>query len=386
MPDTNVAVTIPQPNQLYEGTSPYAPFEVRFIQLYRYSSAAAARSATSVAPGTLATTFTLKTIDQPVTEDAGPWRYAWYDSSQDSNTHYRWRVADATLALVSDLSYIWQADGRDSLSLKNIMLEVGSAMGGEGGRHVATAGDVNGLTAKVFQSTLLDAYSHKGQWVWNEANGEEVRVGTIIPASGAATFDRPVVTPFTNGTIFQLHALLQPSELINIINRVRGEMFVLTWVHIGLNGEDTYAAPEGVYSEDDIVAADVGQGYTNSSRVDYRPVHVNVEFDGFRAWLRPRLGSLNYSTLRVRVRRSIRDMEGDLVGPTDTTQALMNFLRPAVAWEAYRWLSEGDPDDEGFFQLTGMKRLDVTAAATRYQPHVVRAVAPRELYGPGMVR
>jgi hypothetical protein len=386
MPDTNVAVTIPQPNQLIEGTSPYAPFEARFIQLYRYSSAAAARSATSVAPGTLATTFTLKTIDQPVTETDGPWRYAWYDSSQDSNTHYRYRLADATLALVSDLSYIWQADGRDSISLKNILLEVGSAMGGEGSRNVATAGDANSVTAKAFQSTLLDVYSFRGQWLWNEANGEEVRVGTIAPATGVATFDRPIVTPFTNGTVFQLHALLPPSELINIVNRVRGEMFVLTWTHIGMTGEELYPAPEGVYSEDDIVSADVAYGYSNVPRVDYVPVHVGVEFDGFRAWLRPRLGHNNYASLRVRVRRSIRDIEGDLTLPTDTTQALMNFLRPAVAWEAYRWLSEGDPDDEGFFQLTGMKRLDVTAAATRYQPHVVRAVAPRELYGPGMVR
>jgi hypothetical protein len=68
-----------------------------------------------------------------------------------------------------------------------------------------------------------------------------------------------------------------------------------------------------------------------------------------------------------------------------TTSAPLFWLVRAAAWEAYRWLSEEDPDFPPFTKLTGMSEAEAQVASGRFAPEPVRRIRRRGGILPGPV-
>jgi len=105
MPASNVSISVRAPDALIAGTSAEALFAVYSAKLYRYTSESTARLDTTGSGGTLVTTFVLIAESEARTEEAGPYRFATYDSSQLSSSWYRFlysNLAGSSLSLLSD--------------------------------------------------------------------------------------------------------------------------------------------------------------------------------------------------------------------------------------------------------------------------------------------
>jgi hypothetical protein len=378
----NVFFSVQDPDRLRAGQDPLAPFQVAKAQLYRYVSEAAARANSGA---TLVTTFDIvaSTTEPADPNIQGPFRYGTYDSGQQATSWYRYRFADDVLANFSALSEPWPAEAR-GWALRDLLFEVGDAMGGTIRKGVAATNTTANLIdcAALFKSTKRDARFFEGWWALCSEDaggagaapeGEERLIESVSVTTGIATVDRDFSVPVTAGDTVLLSALLSPLEMVRIINRVREQLRFLVTVDIALDAkEDRYPMPYGVWSESDIIDGVGIIQYANSNReaefeIDYRPV-----FDGFRGYLEITEFPAHSPLARFRVLRSYRDLEGELTLMSDTTQAPIEWLRPAVALAIAEHLLDGDPSDSDYQAWRSRFEAETKVASGRYAPDFVR--------------
>lgn len=378
----NVTFTVTDPDELRAGTSPMAPFAVRKIELYRYASEANARADSSA---TLVETFDL-VASTTASEDpdvAGPWRYGFADEDQGAASWYRYRFGDDDLLTFSQLSEPWPARRRPGWALRDILFEVGNLVGGTMLKRTA-ASNSNANELKLtdpFVSTKRDARFFEGWWaICTEdaggssaaPEGEEALIDSVNTSTGVATLERSLGAAITTSDTVLLSALIQPTELIRIINRCREEMQFVATIDIALDPEvDRYPAPWGVRSESDVLDAVGVIQYANSTREDEFEIDYKVAFDGFDAWLELRGASHLTRLVRLRVLRNYRDAEGNLSAMGDTTRAPIEWLRPVVAHAMVEWLAEGDGDPE-IQRLLGELAPKARVATGKFAPEVQR--------------
>lgn len=402
MAASNLFVTVRDPDALIAGDDPLATFAVAYIQVYRYTSEANARADSG---GTLIDagsgyTWALVASTSAVTEEAGPYRFGYYDSSQTASSWYRYRFANSGLTSFSQLSEPWEADARPSWALRDILWEVGRLFGNLVKRGTAATNADAGLIdcAALLKSTLLDANLYDG-WhilVSEDAGGagaapegETGRIASVDTATGIATLDADLTAAVTNGDVFLMSAYLDWTEFLGVLNRTRENMQILATVDIALyQTVDRYPLPWGVKHETDVINGYGVLQYANSDVEDEFSLDYRVEFDGTRGWLYiPQPQGTNLA--RMRLLRSYRDLEGDLSAMSDTTQAPIEWLRPVVAYEIARYLVESDPEEPIFQSLASSLEGDAARASGHYAPEVVRkarqGAGRRFLPGPAMV-
>lgn len=389
----NILVTVPDPDRLIAGESPYAPFVVTTVQLYRWTTEALARAG-NAASGTLVTSWALIASTQPITDTAGPYRFAYYDGSQGIGSWYRYRFMGGGGINLSAFSEPWQADNRDQTVLRDLLFEVGDLMGQSAIKGTATAGAAGTVTCPtLFQSTLRDQRLYEGWWlmVTQDAGlagavpeGEEALIASVDRSTGVATLERSLSSAIGAGDIVTLFSYLQPSEMVRCINRALSEMKVLSTIDIALTGtEYRYPAPAGVTARTQVIGAKGVQQFSNSNREDEFPIRVDLEFDGIRGWL---VFDPDPSTnlARVQYTRSYRDLEGQLAIMSDTTSAPYDWVVPAAAFKCAQLLVNEDPEEPAFAKLYDeMSQLAATASGT-YAPEFNREMkrANRLLPGP----
>jgi hypothetical protein len=361
----NVTVTVTDPDLLIAGNSPFAPFVAAKIQLYRYTSEALARAATSGTPGgTLATTFTLvaSTVAAADPNISGPYRFGYYDASQTASSWYRYMFATAGLTAFSQLSESWQSDDRDQWALRDILFEVGQLMGGSVIKGTASAGAAGSITCtKLFKSTKRDARFYEGWTVMITQDaggasaapeGEEAVIDSIAVATGVATLDLDLSAAVAASDVFIASAYLEPSEMIRIINRAREQMKVVAVVDIAIDtAENRYPAPYGVRSETDVVKAVGIYQYPNSNREDEFEIDYRVVFDGIRSWIELSEYPDRSAVARLTVLRSYRDLEGNLSAMGDTTSCPVEWWRPAFAFAIADYLVKTDENEPEYQRL-----------------------------------
>ena len=135
----NVRVPVADLDALIAGDSPFADFDAVYVQLYKWTSEALARTGTAGA-GTLVTTWTLIASTQQATENAGPYSFAYDDTSQATGEWYRYRFANSGLSQFSDFSEPWPARRPAGTELREILFQVGAILGEAIERGTATAG------------------------------------------------------------------------------------------------------------------------------------------------------------------------------------------------------------------------------------------------------
>lgn len=384
MAEVNVLVTVPDPDRLIAGTDPVAPFTVAKIQLYRYASEANARDNAS---GTLAKTWDIvaSTTARADPDIAGPWRYGYYDSSQIATSWYRYRFADSGLTNFSELSDPWQAEPAQ-WALRDILFEVGDYMGGMAVKGTAATNADAGLIdcASLFKSTKRDARFYEGWWglCSYDAGGasaapelEEAIIDSVDTATGIATLDRDLTAAITASDTVLLLAMVSPSEMIRIINRVRSEMRVLVTTDIALTqGENQHPTPYGVWSETDVISGVgiVQWGGTAANRENEFEIDYRVGFDGFRGYIEVDAPVGLSPVARFRVLRSYRDIEGELTTMGDYTQAPIDWMRPAFAMGIVDHLLGEDPTSPELNAMRGKYEEDLRQATARYAPKFER--------------
>lgn len=384
MSAANVFVTVTDPDLLMEGSHPLAAFEAAKIQLYRYSSEANARADSS---GTLVTTFSLVASSTAASDPdiAGPYRYGVYDSSQAAGSWYRYRFADTGLANFSALSEPWESDGRPSWALRDIIFEIGQELGGSIVKGTATAGAVNTVTcASLFKSTRADARFYEG-WdliVSEDAGGaaaapegESARIDAVNTSTGVATLERDLSAAVASGDVVMASSLIDFAELIRVINRAREKMRFEAIVDIALaSAEDRYPLPYGVRSDDDVLDAVGVFQFANSNRENEYPVDYRVVFDGTRGWIEFSDFPETTPVVRLVVIRNYRDLEGELADMGDTTQAPIEWMRPAFAYAVAEHLVASDPEEPEYQRLRTMFEADARWAAAAFGPKTQRRV------------
>ena len=402
MAEANVSLTVVDPDKLMSATtSPYG-FAAASIKLYRYTTEALARAATSASPGgTLATTFTLvASTTTPADPDiAGPYRFGYYDSSQGAGSWYRYFIQDSGGSNLSPMSDPWEADNRPTWKLRDILFEVGSAMGESVLKGVAASNSTAGLVDcdPLFKTTFQDARFHEGWWLLCSEDqagasaapeGEEGRIDSVAVSTGIATLERDLSAAVTTGDTILISAFTSFASMIRAINRARERMKMLVTHDIALTkNENKYPAPYGVRSESDIIDA-VGvmvDPATYSNRETEYEIPIRIEFDGFRGWIYVDADIPLSSILRVRMERSYRDVEGNLTLMADSTQAPIEWLRPAAAYAISEMLADDDPDNAAFGQMVGRWREEASRASGAYAPEIVRKIRRRSPTLPGPV-
>lgn len=386
--DSNVLVTVTDPDRLMAGTSPMAPFVVNFLRLYRYVSEAAARADTNGSGGTLVVKWTLVASSTTVASPniAGPFRWGTYDASQTADSWYRYLFADFGETVISLLSEPWQSDDRDSWALRDILFESGELLGGGAVKQgTATGGTTSTVTcATIFKSTLRDATFYDG-WtlmVTKKAatpgaapEGEEALIASVDTSAGVATLERPLSVAVANGDTFLISAFINPSEMVNIINRCREEMQLLQWVDVALSGdENRYPAPPSIKADTDIIRA-YGIRQQLSNREDEWELDVQVQSDGLRQWMTTNEDPSSVSpVIRLQVVRSWRDFEGKLSAMGDTTIQNIEWMRPCFAWAYASWLWEADENEAEFKAMVDQLTKKAAAASGRWAPQFVRPI------------
>lgn len=376
MPRSNVFVAVYDPDALLAGTSPYAPFVAERIQLYRYTSEAAARADSG---GVLVTTFTIIAGNEPVTAEAGPYRFGFYDSGATATTWYRQRYADAALANFSPLGNPWQTTNRNQTELRDLIFEIGTVMGDTVKRGTATGGTASTLNcAQVFKSTVRDARWYRGSFLFIEQTtdglapqGEEALIASVDTATGIVTLDNGLSATIDTGDIFQIHAYAPPSEIIRCINRVRERMFAIFNHDIALDKTSTagnkYPVPQGIRNKTDVYEVRARSTSVNTYWQAVEELNYIVEFDGFQGWIEF-LSLPDTNIVQVRYERSFRDYEGPMTALTDVTLAPIEWLRKAAAWEVYQWVDESESAADAFGRKVGMAADAVQMLSNRYAP------------------
>lgn len=400
MTAANVWVSVTDPDDLLAGTSPAAHFVASHVQLYRYTSEGNARLNSG---GTLVTSFALLAGSTALTDEAGPFRFGYYDSGQSDDSWYATRYRDSGSSNFSLFSYPFQAGGRRGTTLKDPIFEVGSVMGNEVKRGTVTAGAAATLTcAALFKSSLVDSRWFRGHYLYVEydAGGaaaapekDERLIASVDTSSGIATVDNDFSAIPASGDTFQVHALVPPSELIRCINRVRERMFLLVYAEIAVGRATTsgnrYPVPQGIRSKADVIDCQTvfQQASATSKWQSISDTWFDIEFDGLQGWL-----VLNYTPdtdiIRLRYEKSFRELEGEMSLMLDVTRAPIEWMRMAAAWEAYQWLDNSDMAPQMFGKLVGKSADDVKKLSGRYAPSYTRPLLSpaRERIGPRPVR
>lgn len=396
MTASNVFVTVPDPDRLIAGNHPNAPFVVSHIQLYRYTTEAIARADTDGSTGTLVTSFALIAASEAITDEDGPFRWGYYDSGALITSWYRYRFRDSGSTAYSQLSFPWLISQRPQTTLRELIFEAANSMGDSVKRGTATAGSTTTVTCTdVFKSTVVDARWHRGSYLWIEQTtdvlapqGEERIIDSVATGTGIATVDNAYsVTPGA-GDIFQVHTWAPPSEIIRCINRVRERMFVERHHKLALDrtstGGNRYPLPGGVRQKSDVldvrsVLINGTSGWQSVSQMSYE-----VEIDGNQSWL-IFFTMPDTNVIDVVYEESYRNLEGLLTLPADVTQAPIEWLRRATAWEVYKWIYEGEDNVASRFgSRMGMTAEEVQNLSNRYGPTVTRRLSTghREPIGP----
>lgn len=390
MAEANVVVSVLDPDKLMSATySPYG-FAATKLKLYRYTSEALARAATSASPGgTLVTTFALVASDTPPSDPdiAGPFRYGIYDSSMAAGSWYTYFFEDAAGSSRSPMSTPWEGDNQPSWALRDILVEVGSVMGDSILKGVcgtnATASDV--ICEPLFKSTVRDARMYEQWWLLCSYNadsegaapeGEEALIASVNTTTGTATLERALTAAVTANDLVLISAYLQPSSLIKAINRARERMKLVVTHDIPLEKtRNKYPAPFGVRTEADVL--DVRGVVVDKAGSDMEwefEMAYRIEFDGRQGWLYideyPGLSSV----ARVRMERSYRDIEGDMLTMASTTSAPIEWLRAVAAFAAAEALLEQDPEVPEFRDMVNRLREDADRATGANAPQIVRRV------------
>ncbi|MEY4760825.1 MAG: hypothetical protein RLZZ200_681 [Pseudomonadota bacterium] len=390
MTATNVWVTITNPDRLMAGESALADFEAAKIQLFRYATETAARADTGA---TLVTTWSLVASNEQLTDDAGPYRYGYYDDAQVSTSWYRYRFADDAVLQFGQLSDPWQAESAPAWALRDVLFEVGHKLGKSVEKVVAEANtDASCITAtNPFKSTLVDSNFWDMRWVIVSEDaggaaaapeGEELLIASVDTATGVVTLERDASAAITTGDVVLVSSYMRPTDIVRCINEAREEMQVTVTQDIALaNSENRYPAPRGVRSKSDIYdCVGVVAGGTGSNRETEFQLDFDIEFDGVRSWLVLTDYPGTTRVARVRYLLSYRDLEGDLSAMSDTTSAPIEWLRPAAAYKCAAALVDSDPDVVEFARLLGSLQGDAERASHRYAPDIMRRVKT----GPGL--
>lgn len=401
MPADNIWVAVDHPDRLRAGDDPLAAFAVRYIQVYRYSSESNARADSGATLLDAGSGYTWEVIAESNdrTEAAGPWRYGYYDSGQTDDSWYRYRFADASLVTFSPLSYPWQSDRRSEHTLRNLISEVGQVMreGVERGTIEAGSDADDAVVTSIFQSTLKDARWYKGAWLWVRSTtdggapeNEERLIASVNTGTGTATVDRSFSAALGAGDVVEVFTLLRPSEIVKAINRVRERMKLVQNSRIAVSmvsgAGNRIPAPQGVYRKADVISVEELYTFTDSDWEDRNPIRYDVEFDGIDGWIvfhqLP-----DTDTVVVRHEISWRDFEGELSDLDDSTEAPLQWLRKAAAWEAYRFIDASDEAPDNFARLAAMTAQEVYQLSAQFSPEVVRPLATgrRKLVGPAEV-
>ena len=389
MADANVVLTVTDPDRLLAGTSPYAPFTASKIQLYRYATEADARAHVS---STLVTTFTLVAASTAPEDPniAGPFRFGTYDSGQAISSWYRYRFADTGLTNFSDLSEPWEADGAASWTLRDIIFEVGQALGGKVKRGTASAGAVNTLTCTaLFKSTQADAryFEYWDLVVSQDAAGfaaapenQTAHIASVNTSTGVATLERDLSTAVASGDAFMVSALLDFEEMIREINHARERMEYTEIFDIALDAAtDRYPAPACVKSKADVLSAVGITQFSNSNREDEFDIDFRVVRHGGRHWIEFVDEPGTTPVARITALRNYREAEGDLTLMADTTEAPIEWMRPAFAFAFADYLCSIDPQDPEFQRMRSDWADKAASAAGRFGPQVQRRA--REGFG-----
>lgn len=391
MAAVNVVVTVTDPDQLYEGSAPEAPFAVRYIQVYRYTSEDNARGDVS---GTLLDagsgyTFTLvqSSTARSDPDVAGPYRYGIYDSSQAATSWYAFRFANSALDTFSLFSDPWEADGRPTITLRDLVYEMGDLLGGTilKGTAASNADAGNVLCTSLFKSSVRDTRFYQN---WHllcskdaggaaaAPEGEEALIASVDTATGTATLERDFTAAVTTGDEVLISAYLSFEEIRRTINRVREKMQVKQTHDIALTqDENRYPAPWGVRAETDIIDAVIVSVYRDSNVEMEAPTGVRVIYDGFQGWIEVDPAVMaNGNVLRLTVLRTYRDLEGNLDDWGDTTSAQLEWLRATAAFAVAEHLVRLDPMDQELQRLKGDLEQEAAMQSGRYAPEVNRRV------------
>lgn len=406
MADTNVGLSVTDPDRLLDGTHPAAPFIVKYIQLYRWATEALGRAG-SAGAGTLVTTFTvLASTAAPADPNiTGPFRYRVYDADQVAGSCYRYRFADVDVTSFSAFSDMWMVGTRAGagLALRDALYEMATPLGKSIERGTAAANTDAGLVncSALFESSFKDAKLWEGAWLMcvkdaaglgAAPEGEEAQIVSVDPATGIATLERDLSAAITTGDTIIVSYWLQPTELVDALNKAREKMMVLSTIDLALSvAEDRYPAPYGVRSEDDVVSAVGIRQFTNSNREDEWPIDYRVVEESGEFFIEITENPGVSPVARLRCIRSYRDVEGALSAMGDTTNAPVAWLRAAAAYEAANVLMEGDPGEVDYQRLAALRKADMVSATERFAPkrppkHLKKGLGRAMLPGPVEVR
>lgn len=396
----NVILAITNPDGLIAGSDPYAPFAVAEIEVYRYATEAAARAQTG---STLVTTFTVvPSTTNPFTNDAGPWRYAYYDPDQTAYSWYRYRYSDG-VSTFSLYSRPWKPAPMRS-TLADLVFEVGQIAEEDVDRGTvkagATSSNINIDCPTIFKSTLRDRRWWEGAHLFIESNVngsatapemEEALIASVDTATGIATLDRPLTANVEAGDIFQVHPMAPVARIIRSINLVRERMFTLVNHDIAPETiaptRNRYPAPPGVRSNADIISMrSILRSQGQPEHEDTWRTPYEVEFDGHSGWIVFH-GGFNGATCRIRHEVSYRDLEGNLSLMSQYTLAPLEWLRKAAAWELFQWMDRSDQAATHFTQIAAVTAAELVTLSGRYAPSYQRDLntGMKEPIGPAEV-
>lgn len=376
----NVRIPVADPDALIAGDSPFAGFDAVYVQLYKWTSESAARTGTAGA-GTLVTTWTLIASTEQATENAGPFSFAYDDTTQAVGEWYRYRFADTGLAQFSSFSEPWPARRPTGATLREIIYQVGVVLGEAIERGNASAGSATSITCTpVFQSTLRQNNFWKGHWVLITQDaggagaapeGQEALIASDVASTGVVTLDRTLTAAVASGDEFIVSAYMRPSEMIRCINRAREGMKALrTTDYAQYSTEDRYLAPVGVKAKTDLysIAGIQDLGTDTNTIAEGDVLHETWEEDGQVYFRVPAGDYAGYPILRLTYEVSYADLEGDLEDMGDTTYAPLAWLRYAAADECMEILTRDDSEN-GEFASVAMKIKNQLAIETgRYAP------------------
>lgn len=385
MSAVNVGLTVSDPDLLIAGNSPFAPFVVASIKLYRYTTEALARADVSGSGGTVVTTFSIvpTTTERADPDIAGPFRYGYYDSGQLATSWYRYQFTNSGGGSTSALSEPWQGDNRDQWAVRDLIFEVGDLLGQSVIQGTASAGTTTTLTCTdVFKSSYRDALFYVGYYlaitrdaggIGDAPEGEEVLIASVDTATGIATFDRAMTIAPASGDTFVISEYMKPSAMIRCFNRAREKMQIEQEMDIAvITKGNRFPAPAGVKSKKDVIRGFGVVQYANSDREDLEPVGVNVTSDGLRQWVECELFPSRANLLRLIVLRSYRDVEGAFSLMSDTTSCPVEWTRPAFAYTCVQELVRLDPDDTDYKALLADLQESALAASGIYAPDIQR--------------
>lgn len=400
MAEANVTVAIADPDKLMSATtSPYG-FAAASIKLYRYTTEALARAATSASPGgTLVTTFTLvASTTAPSDPDiAGPYRFGYYDASQGAGSWYRYFLQDSGGSNLSPMSDPWEADNRPSWALRDILFELGDAMGQsvlKGTAATAVSTSVVDCDA-LFKTTFGDARFFEGWWLLCSYDaggaaaapeGQEARIDSVDISNGQATLEIALTAAVDAGDIILVSAYISFAAMIRAINRARERMSITPWTDIALTkNESRYPAPAGVRANTDILDARFiySDPATYSNREEESEANIRVDSDGYRTWIYLDGVTVYPPVLRVKTERSYRDHEGALLLMGDTTMAPIEWMRPVACLAVAELLHEEDRENAEFLEMVGKWREEAARASARYAPEITRAIRRKSPTMPG---